>query len=729
MVTGTVKQIALALVLAQESPSVQYQYLVGRGNLTIDNFYRDKLALTEYTGTATATTTSTVDLAAGDQEADDFYNNKFIEMDGEVRLITDYVSSTNKATVDPTGAWSAGAYTIREWKKITQVKNTITYTLVEFARRQRDSGETLFKKDRMSADVTGATTERNPSRFIETLLGLFPDVALNAAGFTTAATAIDTEGNLFVDGALVTQKRVFDILTQVCHIGRLRLRLNDSGELYPVMDGTDGTIRGLFNSDDNIISIGTPEELPLSQLWKTLELRYRLLFDEGDFRLTTAKHDANASEGRINQSLDYDLVFDKTTADKLCDYLAKRKNSFDNSLDVTLNHEARGLELGQLINLVLNVPLKSDTYQIISKSLLAQGYQFAVIPYDAAVFTHTVKTEPSDPVTDGQADFRFTDPKAVTSLAVVHSVTVLNVSASAALSWVNPTTNFKEVLVEYKLSSDSIYNTFTTTSGTQVEIPGLTPGINYDFRVTTINNFNLTGGVAEILNSTAAGDTGNPNPPTALTALPEMLGMLTWKFTFSTSTDVKEYKYEISTNSGMTAITFTGRTKNRMIEFPAKAGSGLASAVTRWARVKTIDNAGNESAFEPSSGGVSNLTSAVIQGSILTNEVVELGSFANDANFTNGVSHTVTVTTRNKPVTIVISYVQQVTSGGLFFTLKRATTTIYATEKAAEVGFMAVTHRDAAPGTGSRTYTVTFGNNPTDGISMRRMVVTEHRNG
>ena len=115
-IVGTAKQVPLALVLADESPE-QYQYLVGRGSLTIVAFYRDRLALTEYTGTATATTTSTVTLAAGDQEADDFYNKKFIEMDGEVREITDYVGSTNIATVTPTGAWSAGAYKSESGKK------------------------------------------------------------------------------------------------------------------------------------------------------------------------------------------------------------------------------------------------------------------------------------------------------------------------------------------------------------------------------------------------------------------------------------------------------------------------------------------------------------------------------------------------------------------------------------------------------------------------------------
>ncbi|MGH7850398.1 MAG: hypothetical protein ACREOP_08880, partial [Thermodesulfobacteriota bacterium] len=222
-IVGTAKQVPLALVLAQETPSQQYQYLVGRGDLTVDVVYRDKLVTSTTPGTATATTTSTATLEAGDQQADDYYNNKFIEMNGQVRLITDYSGSLNRATVTPTGAWTAGAYTIREWKKVTQVISTVTYTLIEFARRQRDGSERMYQRDRMSADVTGLSTERNPARYCETLLGLFPDVTLNSAGFTTAANAISAEGNLFVDGALVKRRRVFDILNQVCMIGRLRL--------------------------------------------------------------------------------------------------------------------------------------------------------------------------------------------------------------------------------------------------------------------------------------------------------------------------------------------------------------------------------------------------------------------------------------------------------------------------------------------------------------------------
>lgn len=620
MVTGTVKQIALALVLAQESPSVQYQYLVGRGNLTIDVFYRDKLALTEWADTATGTSTSTVTLAAGDQEADDFYNNKFIEMDGEVRLITNYVGSTNVATVTPTGSWSAGAYTIREWKKITEVIDTVTYTLVEFARRQRDSGESLFRRDRMSADVTGLTTERNPSRFIETLLGLFPDVALNSAGFTTAADAIDTEGDLFVDGALVAPKRIFDVLTQVCHIGRLRLRLNDSGELYPVMDGTEDTIRGIFSYDDNIVSIGTPEELPLSQLWSTLELRYRLLFDEGDFRLTTARHDVNASEGRIDQPLDYDLVFDKTTADKLCDYLAKRKNSFDESITVTLNHEARGLELGQLINLTLNVPLKSGTYQIINKSLLAEGYEFTVIPYDGTLFTHTALAEPSDPVTDSQQDNRFTPAAAVTSLAIATQALPKDFKAIATLSWVNPTSNFTDALAQYKKNADSLYITagLVTGGGDRIEFV-IDAGTSYDYKVLSFNQFRdpLLLGVATLDNQTSDGTSATPSTPGTPTLTANFRGFQGELSSYTKPSNFLRFEWQYTDNGGTSQggiFTSEGLIAPALIE----TGTG---AVTRKVKVRAI---GIQSDGTEVASSYSTLSSAA------TNELVARDHAVND---------------------------------------------------------------------------------------------------
>jgi len=515
-IAGTAKQVPLALVLAQETPSEQYQYLVGRGDLTVDVVYRDKLVTSVTPGTATGTTTSTVTLEAGDQQADDFYNKKFIEMDGVVRLITDYNGSTNVATVTPTGTWTAGAYTIREWKKITQVISTITYTLIEFARRQRDTSERMYQRDRMSADVTGLSTERNPSRYIETLLELFPDVALNSAGFTTAANAIDAEGNLFVDGALVTRRRVFDILNQVCLIGRLRLVLNDAGELYPIMDGTEDAIYGTFKYNDNIISIGAPDQLPLSELWKTLAIRYRVLFDEDDFRLTTAEHNVNTAEGRIDQVMDFDLIFDKTTADKVCDYLAKRKNSFDESISVVLNHEARGRELGQLINLELNIPLKSGTYQITRKELLAEDFGFRVIPYDATIFTYVAGSLPSDPVTDSQADFRFTPAEAVSGVSVSMDVDTEGSFQYpiARITWTKPDVNYGGAIVKVKLHSEAfgLFKAKGTYDDSAV-IDGLAPGKVYDFLIASLNPDGEPGSVLLLDNSGSGYTAGGGSEP------------------------------------------------------------------------------------------------------------------------------------------------------------------------------------------------------------------------
>src|SRR5574341_892567 len=82
-IIGTAKKIPLALILAQESPSVQYQYLVGRGDLTVDVVYRDGLVVKEYTGTVQAGGTSTtIKLAASDTRADDFYNDAFVLITG-----------------------------------------------------------------------------------------------------------------------------------------------------------------------------------------------------------------------------------------------------------------------------------------------------------------------------------------------------------------------------------------------------------------------------------------------------------------------------------------------------------------------------------------------------------------------------------------------------------------------------------------------------------------------
>lgn len=633
-IAGTAKQVPLALVLAQESPSQQYQYLVGRGDLTIDVVYRDRLAISEISGTATATTASTVTLAAGHQQADDYYNNQFIEMDGVVRKITDYVSSTNRATVTPTGSWTAGAYTIRQWKKVTTTINTVTYTLIEFARRQRDSSERMYQRDRMSADVTGPSTERNPARYIETLLELFPDVALNSAGFTTAADAVTAEGNLFVDGALVRRRRVFDILNQVCMIGRLRLRLNDSGELYPVMDGTEDAIYGTFKYNDNIVSIGTPEQLPLSELWKTLALRYRVLFDEDDFRLTTAQHSVNSTEGRIDQVLDFDLIFDKTTADKVCDYLAKRKNSFDESLQVVLNHEARGRELGQLINLELNIPQKSGTYQIIKKDLQGQGFGFAVIPYDSTIFTYVAGSLPSDPVTDSQADFRFTPAPAVTGLGVSTASLPKNFKAIAKLTWTNPTSNFTDVLVQYKKTADSLYTSagVVTGDGDSIEIVVET-GTAYDYKVISFNQFRdpLLVGVATLLNQTSTGTSATPSTPGTPSLTVNFRGFQGALSSYTKPSNFLRFEWQYTDNAGTSVggiFTSEGLVAPPLIE------SGTTS-VTRRVKVRVI---GAKSDGTEATGSYSSLSGSVSNETLLQDHIKDDEITNKNSSFVSSVS-------------------------------------------------------------------------------------------
>lgn len=718
-IVGTAKQVPLSLILAQESPSELYEYLVGRGTLTVDEIYREGRALGEIAGTATATTTNSVTLAAGDQEADDYYNKKVIIMDGSSRLITNYVGSTNVATVAPGGAWTAGAYTIREYFTTTEVIDTVTYTKIQFYRRQRDTSESLYQRDSMSADVTGLTTERNPARFIETLLELFPDVALNSAGFTTAADDIDAVGNLFVDGALVTRRRVFDILNQVCHIGRLRLRLNDSGELYPVMDGTEGTIRGIYNYDDNIVSIGAADQQPLSQLWKTLELRYRLLFDEDDYRLTTAKHDVNAIEGRIDQGLDYDLVFDKTTADKLCDYLAKRKNSFDESISVTLNHEARGLELGQLINLNLNVPLKSGTYQIISKSLLAQGYEFTVIPYDAAVFTYVAGTLPTDPVTDSQADFRFTPAEAVDNLSVTTSALPKDFKSTAKLTWDNPTTNFTEVVVQYKKNADSLYTTAGVVSGggDSIEIV-IDAGTSYDYKVLSFNQFRdpLLLGVATLDNQTSAGTAATPSTPGTPTLTVNIRGFQAELSSYTKPSNFLRFETQYTDNSGTSVggiFTHEGLIAPALIE----SGTG---AVTRKAKTRAIgvQSDGTEVASSYSSLSSAASNEEILQAHILDDEItnVSRASISTESTIGPGGGDIIaaTITPKGSKVLINASFTCRNNGGtpssGGTVVLRRGTTTLR-TQNSVHQGLTSseftqweMSYMDTSPGSSSVSY-------------------------
>lgn len=662
-VIGTAKKVPLALIKAYESTSGnQYQYLVGRGNLTVDIVYRDGRVIRQYSGTAQGGGANYITLSAGDTKADDFYNDAFIEITagtgaGQVRRITDYIASTKRAIVDTnwvTVPDSTSQYVIREWKKVLLSINGVTYTAIEFAIAQRERGK-LFTIKEMSADVTGLQAERNPARAVRSILEL-AGAAVDVASFAQAEADINAIGNLFADGAVVEERQLHDVISELCLIGRILLGVNESGQFTARVDRVQTEVFGTLSTDSNIAEITGLRETSLDNLTGILEVSYRKLFDKNEFRLT-ASRTINPQINRT-QTISFDFIYDKTTADKVCDYLAKRKKLLDSVITLTTGLDVRGRQLLDLVYLKIPELNISGIYQIIGISKRGIQTSLDLIRYDSNTFIYEAGTLPADPVTDAPADFRFTPPDPVSNLTLSWTLVQPSYSVTASLTWTNPTENFKEVIVEYKKSSDTLYNTFTVTSGTGVEIPGLTPGLNYDFRLTSVNEFDLQGGIATLLNQLAPGDATAPSVPVGLTgptSNERQLYSITWKWNKNTESDIDGYDVEIwtaSTGGSRAGTGFVKQTENPSFTFNVP-DQNLETPKTYYCQVRAKDFSGNVSVW---TSRVSGSTRGILQSDIIDNEISgKATAFIASTNYASGSHISASITTRGNPVFISYS--------------------------------------------------------------------------
>jgi hypothetical protein len=138
--------------------------------------------------------------------------------------------------------------------------------------------------------------------------------------------------------------------------------------------------------------------------------------------------------------------------------------------------------------------------------------------------------------------------------------------------------------------------------GTSISITGLTPGIQYDFRVTSVNEFDLQGGVSSLLNQLAPGDATAPSTPTGLagpTSTQQRLDSITWMWNKNTEPDIKDYHVRVWTSSSggtKKADTYVPHSENPSFTYYVDS-KNLATPKTFYLEVAARDFSGNESAF------------------------------------------------------------------------------------------------------------------------------------
>ena len=153
--------------------------------------------------------------------------------------------------------------------------------------------------------------------------------------------------------------------------------------------------------------------------------------------------------------------------------------------------------------------------------------------------------------------------------------------------------------VEWKATSDSVYNS-TTTDTNSIELSPLVDGIQYTFRVRAVasNGFK---GTKVSLTFTAGGDTTAPGIPSSVSGYSGTLSnLITW--TNPTDSDLKHtevYSNTSNSSSGATLAGTSGGTEFTHI--------GLSGGTTVYYWLKSVDYSGNRSGFSSGTGALTTL--------------------------------------------------------------------------------------------------------------------------
>lgn len=241
----------------------------------------------------------------------------------------------------------------------------------------------------------------------DTTYGLSQSV--NAASFTTGEAALDTVGSLFCDAAWLSPRRAEDVLRELLMVRGMRLGMNSAGEWTITVDTEATTARiairdGSGVGERNLVRIGARRRRPAAEAIKTYSLRFRRDPFTGE-RLEVSRTLYAYGSDRI---LEHDYIRNITTADKTIDYLKKREQYGQDEVEVELTQEARQLAVGELVTLTY-APLgyTGETMEAAVVRKETASIHATLRGWDAAIYAYVAGILPTDganptPASDGR---------------------------------------------------------------------------------------------------------------------------------------------------------------------------------------------------------------------------------------------------------------------------------------------------------------------------------------
>jgi len=360
---------------------------------------------------------------------------------------------------------------------------------------------------------------------------------------------------------------------------------------------------------------------------KDLKVRYRKNYKENDTYLHEFTRSSSANG--VDDTLDLPFVYDHTTADNALDYKRKRLAAAIKNLSLDVGQDGASAKRGDLVTIDIPTLGISSDWEVIGSNVIPAGSNsLSLVPYSATPYAYTSFTSeggtlPVDESFDITPDYSTTLPDPVSSVIATAGFTTQPNSKVGFMdvSWTPPNDgNYSGAEVLIKVNGEPASSYITVGMGFEnFRVNTVEIGERYDVLVTSLNiTGELKGIGTEDLNTLIPGDTTNPNAPTGLSFVGSMLGELTWSFTASTSADVQKYEYQIDNASSFSTPVFSGEAVDLQIKYSGDLSGGLASGVTRWARVRTVDKSGNTSAWTT---GVSGVTAGVNSGDIGSGQV------------------------------------------------------------------------------------------------------------
>ena len=221
--------------------------------------------------------------------------------------------------------------------------------------------------------------------------------SVNAASFTTAEAALTA--TLYCDAALLKPRRAEDVLRDLLMVRGMRLSMNSAGEWTITADTEATTARialrdGAGAGERTLLSIGPRRRRSLSEAIKSYTLRFKPdPFTGKRLEVSRTVHRGYGSD----RVIEHDYIRDTTTADTTVDYWAKRERYGQDRVEVEITQEARQLAAGELVTLT-SIPLgySTETMEVEQVSKGTASVRALLRGWNADIYTYTAGTLPTD---------------------------------------------------------------------------------------------------------------------------------------------------------------------------------------------------------------------------------------------------------------------------------------------------------------------------------------------